>query len=138
MINPPAQTLRRRSEELLASAERERAHNTDSAALLLFYAVECALKSIYMFQNNLKFTDETRGSAQSEREFGHNIRSLINALNISRASIKPIPKIVIERSGHPGDPLVLHEAWRYGEKVKDTNLIYEWLLSLIEWCRKNR
>ena len=51
MINPPALALRRRSEELFASAEREKPHDVDSAALLLFYAVECGLKSVYMLQN---------------------------------------------------------------------------------------
>ncbi|WP_209436168.1 hypothetical protein, partial [Methylobacterium platani] len=60
MINPPALTLRRRSEELFNSAERERPHKEDSAALLLFYAVECGLKSIYMLRNNLRSTDDER------------------------------------------------------------------------------
>ena len=138
MINPPALALRRRSEELLASAEREREHNAESAALLLFYAAECSLKSLYMINNNLKFTDDSRANALSARSFSHNIRGLIQALNISRASIKPMPAIVIERSGLHGDPAILHEAWRYGEKIRDTSVVYEWLISLIEWCRNNR
>ncbi len=138
MINPPALTLRRRSEELFNSAERERPHNEDSAALLLFYAVECGLKSIYMLRNNLRSTDDERANAQSARSFSHNIVSLMIALNISRVSIRPAPPIVIARSGLSGHPLVLHEAWRYGEKVKDANAIYDWLASLIDWCRKNR
>lgn len=138
MINPPALALRRRSEELFASAERERPYDSDSAALLLFYAAECGLKSVYMIQNNLKFTDEIRGAAASARSFSHNIVALVEALSISRASIKPVPPVVIDRLILKGTPSILHEAWRYGEKVRDTNLIYEWLRSLIEWCRKNR
>jgi hypothetical protein len=138
LINPPALTLRRRSEELFASAERERPHNIDSAALLLFYAAECGLKAAYMLQNNLKVADEERGNSRSARSYSHNIRSLIQALNISRASIKPSPQIVIQRSGQTGDPVILHEAWRYGEKIRDTGAVCEWLVSLIEWCRNNR
>ncbi len=138
MINPPALALRRRSEELFASAEREKFHDKDSAALLLFYAAECGLKSVYMFRNNLKVTDEARGQAASARSFSHDLRSLIQALNISQSSIKPPPPIVIERSGLNGHAGVLHEAWRYGEKVRDTHVVYDWLTSLIEWCRKNR
>ena len=138
MINPPALALRRRSEELFASAERERPHDSDSAALLLFYAVECGLKSVYMLQNKLKVTDEARGTAVSARSFSHNLGTLIQALNISRASIRPMPPVVIVRLGLNGGPSVLHEAWRYGEKIRDTDVIYDWLSSLIEWCRKNR
>ena len=138
MINPPALALRRRSEELFASAEREKPHDVDSAALLLFYAVECGLKSVYMLQNNLKVTDEARGTAVSARSFSHNIGALVLALNIARTSIKPTPPVVIVRVGLNAGVPVLHEAWRYGEKVKDTNVIYDWLTSLIDWCRKNR
>ena len=138
MINPPALALRRRSKELFESAKREQSHDTDSAALLLFYAAECGLKSAYMLQNNLKVTDEARGNARPARDYGHNIRSLIHTLNISRASIKPVPQIIVERTGLHGDPSILHEAWRYGEKIGDTNVLCEWLTSLIEWCRNNQ
>lgn len=138
VINPPAMALRRRSEELFASAEREKPHDPDSAALLLFYAVECGLKSVYMLQHNLKYTDEARGSAKSARSFSHNIVALIQALNISRASVRPVPAVVTVRLGLNGTPAVLHEAWRYGEKIQDTNAICDWLKSLLEWCKKNR
>jgi len=104
--------LRRRSEELFASAEREKLHDPDSAALLLFYAVECGLKAVYMLQNNLRYTDEARGSARPARSFSHNIVSLVQALNIARASIKPVPAVVTVRLGLSGSPAVLHEAWR--------------------------
>ena len=138
MINPPALALRRRSEELCASAEREIGRDIDTAALLLFYSAECGLKSAYMMQNNLKYTDDSRGAAASARSFSHNIGSLIQALNIARASINPMPQIMIIRSGLKGAPSVLHEAWRYGEKVQNTDVICEWLTSLIKWCRNNR
>ncbi|WP_147764205.1 hypothetical protein [Methylobacterium sp. WL12] len=138
MINPPALALRRRSDELFASAERERAHDPASAALLLFYAAECGLKSVYMMRNNLKVTDEARGAADSARSFSHDLRKLIQALNISRASIKATPAIVVDRSGLQGAPALLHEAWRYGVKIRDTSVICDWLASLVEWCRDNR
>ncbi len=138
MINPPLRALRRRSEELFASAERERPHDIDSAALLLFYAVECGLKALYMQQNNLKVTDEERGISRSARSYGHNIRALLHALNVPRASIGLPPQVIVERTAQIGDALVLHEAWRYGEKIRDSVAIYDWLTSVIEWCRNNR
>lgn len=138
MINPPALALRRRSEELGVSAAREVEHDIDAAALLLFYAVECGLKSAYMLQNNLKYTDDSRGVAASARSFIHNIEALVQALNISRSSIGPTPKAIIIRSGLSITSSMLHQAWRYGEKVQNTDTIYEWLVSLLDWCRKNR
>ncbi len=138
MINPPAMALRRRSDELFASAEREKPNDFDSAALLLFYAAECGLKAVYMLQNNLKYTNEERGIAKSARSFSHDIVALIHALNISRASVQPTPAVVTVRLGLNGTPTVLHEAWRYGEKIQGTDAIYDWLKSLLEWCRRNR
>ena len=113
-------------------------HDPVSAALLLFYAAECALKSVYMTQNNLKATDDARGQANSARSFAHNLRALIVALNIPRSSITGIPPIIIDRSGARAEPAILHEAWRYGVKVRDLAALYDWLTSLVEWCRKNR
>lgn len=124
--------------ELFASAEREKLHDPDSAALLLFYAVECGLKSAYMLQNNLRHTGEERGNAKSARSFSHNIVALIQALNISRVSMKSVPGVVTARLRQTGTPKVLHEAWRYGEKIQDTDAIYDWLKSLLEWCKTNR
>ncbi|MDZ5650345.1 hypothetical protein [Nitrospirillum sp. BR 11828] len=138
MINPPALTLRRRSDQLFASAERARPYDIESAALLLFYAAECGLKAAYMLQNNLKNTSEVRGGAKSARSYGHDLRSLIHALNISRMTIKPHPLITVSRTGSSGDVTILHEAWRYGEKIHDTNAVCEWLTSIVEWCRNNR
>ena len=138
VINPPPLTLRRRSEQLFASAQREKAHDDASAALLLFYAAECALKSIYMVQNNLRATDEARGSAVSARSYSHNLRGLIVALNIPNASVPRIPPVIIDKTGLSAEAAVLHEAWRYGVKVRDLTALYDWLTIIIEWCRKNR
>ena len=113
-------------------------HDVDAAALLLFYAAECGLKSVYMLRNNLKYADESRGGAASARSFSHNIGNLVQALSISRASIRATPQIVIIRTGLHVAPYTLHEAWRYGEKVQNTIGICDWLASLVEWCRKNR
>lgn len=138
MVDPTPSTLRRRSEELFASAEREQAHDADSAALLLFYAVECRLKSVYMIDKKLKNTADVRGNAQSAKSYNHNIGRLIRDLNIPRASVAQPPKIVFDRTGNHGEVPTLHEAWRYGEKIRNMASVYTWLKSLIEWCRKNR
>lgn len=137
MINPPAQALRRRAEELRASASREMPQNEASGALLLFYSAECALKSAYMLRNNLRYTDESRGTAASARSFVHNLVALVNALNIPRSSIRTLPTILVRRTGVRGDATILHQAWRYGENIQDTAALCQWLFSLIDWCKKN-
>ncbi|MFK7089057.1 hypothetical protein AAFM71_09600 [Chromobacterium violaceum] len=136
MINPPVLSLRRRAAELRASAERELPHNEDSAALLIFYAAECALKATYMLQNNLRSPEEVRGSAQSARSFGHNLVALVSALRIPRQVTGDIPQVMLSRTGTTGHVQHLHEAWRYGEKVENSQAIFQWLNSLIDWSRK--
>jgi hypothetical protein len=130
-------TLRRRAKELHASARREMESDVDSGALLLFYAAECSLKASYMARNNLKNTEESRGLASSARSYVHNLARLIEALHIPRSSLKAIPQTVLVRSDIKIDVSSLHQAWRYGEKVKNTMLLCEWMISIIEWCRKN-
>ncbi|MDZ5636925.1 hypothetical protein [Janthinobacterium sp. GMG1] len=129
--------LRRRAKELHASARREILKDQDSGALLLFYAAECALKATYMHRNNLKNTADARGSAVAARTFLHNLMYLVQSLNIPRASLKQAPPRVLSRSGLAIDVPSLHQAWRYGEKVDDTTLICEWLISIIKWCEIN-
>lgn len=136
MVNPPVMALRRRADELFTSAKREMAHNEDSGALLLFYAAECALKSTYMLKFNLRNTEDSRGTARSARSFVHDLLGLIAALHIPRASISALPAIVVSRTGTRAEVAVLHQAWRYGEKITDTAEICKWLTSLIEWCKR--
>jgi hypothetical protein len=137
MINPPALALRRRAEELRTSALREMPHNEDSGALLLFYAAECALKSVYMSRNNLRHTGETRGAAAAARSFVHDLVALVSALNIPRSGIGAVPVVIISRTGERDRIDALHQAWRYGEKIQDTQALCQWLSSVIEWCKRN-
>jgi hypothetical protein len=137
VVEPPERALRRRARELHASACRELKNDEDSGALLLFYAAECALKAFYMARNNLKDTEESRGTALPARHYSHNLVRLISVLNIPRASLKEAPAAVLVRSGVPIDMSHVHQAWRYGEKINNTPLICDWLISIVEWCRRN-
>jgi hypothetical protein len=137
MVNPNALTLRRRSIELRNSADREFPHNEDSSALLLFYAAECALKSVYMQRKNLKTTDDSRGNALSARSYVHNLTRLIADLNIPRSSVGLPPAAALTRTAGHIATQDLHQAWRYGEKITGTALICTWLNSIIDWCNKN-
>lgn len=138
MINPPALALRRRADELHAAATRELSHDADAAALLLFYAAECGLKSIYMIQNNLKDTADARGGAAPARAYLHDILKLSDALRIPRSAYGPNPGFTLSRTGITINITDLHQAWRYGERIADTEVIFDWLLRLFDWIKKNR
>lgn len=138
MISPPAIALRRRSEELRKAAEREYQHDPDAAALLLFYAAECGLKSIYMIQNNLKDTSDSRGTAIPASKFVHNILRLADVLRMPRSAYAPNPGFVLLRTGRTIDVSQLHQAWRYGERIMDTDRIYAWLQKILDWIKRNR
>jgi len=137
LINPPFLTLKRRAEELHSSGCRELPHNPESGALLLFYAAECALKAAYMYKNNLRNTGEERGPYRAARSFVHNLVELTKSLNIPMASLPRTPEVFLVRNGERNEISDLHQAWRYGEKIKETATIVQWLLKLIEWCKRN-
>jgi hypothetical protein len=138
MVNPPPLALRRRADELHAAAQRELQHDPDAAALLLFYAAECGMKSLYMLQNSLKDTSEARGSALAARSFVHDILRLAQALKIPKSVYSPNPSFRVHRNGASIDVSQLHQAWRYGEKIADTQLIFDWLLKIISWVKNSR
>ena len=138
MIDPPAIALRRRANELHAASAREMSKDVDTAALLLFYATECGLKSVYMIQNNLKHTGESRGRAVAARSFVHDILAICVALNIPSSAYKPIPIFKISRTSATTNVSNLHQAWRYGEKIDDATGVSQWLSRLMEWVKANR
>jgi len=137
MIDPSPKALRRRAFELQASASREATIDADASALLLFYAAECGLKASYMMSKQLVSTNDQRGGAQSARSFVHDLVRLINALNIPRAAISAPPTRIVRRTTTSISVDMLHQAWRYGEKVDDTQAICAWLTSILKWCKSN-
>jgi hypothetical protein len=137
MISPPQKTLRRRAHELNLSATRERDKDADTAALLLFYAAECGLKAIHMQRHNLKTTSDARGSVDCAEDYGHRIDKLINDLRIPKSIVSGAPSIMLVRTGDSAKVKHLHEAWRYGEKIKATETIFEWLSSIVKWVDDN-
>lgn len=135
MIDPPPAALRRSASELAKSAGH--AQSTEEAsALLLFYAAECSLKSVYMRQNNLRSTAEERGRANSARSFAHDLVRLIDALNIPRSAVGLPPVAILSRTAAHITVDMFHQAWRYGEKIKDTQAILVWLNKIINWCKE--
>ena len=89
---------------------------TNSQYLLLFYAVECGLKALYMNQRHKKLTSE----CVEFKEIKHDIRELAQRLSLSPTLYSKLAAIEInpinvngtsqKRIVHPKN---LNEAWRY-------------------------
>ena len=82
--------------------------------MVLFYAVECGLKSYYMRKNNLISSSTEADNKKSAAAFSHNLNDLSNELNVA-VSIPDIKKNV-DRPIHVKH---LHTAWRYGKKLDE-------------------
>jgi hypothetical protein len=136
MIDPPVKAFRRRAMEMRASATREKPNDLDSSSLIMFYAAECALKYLYMIENGLTRSCDARGGKSPASDFKHNLRRLIEELKIPRSTFA-LPTATFQRTNVRCELQDLHQAWRYGEKVIDTNALYNWLERIVEHCEKN-
>ena len=83
-----------------------------TSKLVLFYAVECGLKALYMRENKLKRTDQENSLKESAFYFRHNLNHLLVKMNMN---IK-IPKLVAKDNSQI-EPEDLHAAWRYGKEL---------------------
>jgi len=80
--------------------------------MVLFYAVECGLKALYMRQNNLERTNQTNHNNQSIENIRHNLNILLDRMKIKLQ----VPKITTENNTQV-EHEDLHTAWRYGKKL---------------------
>lgn len=83
--------------------------------LLLFYAVECGLKAVWLRSNNKNVLD-----SKNIDEYKHNLHKLIHELKLGKDYLLPseitLKSCTIENKNFPrnGKIDVLHQAWRYG------------------------
>jgi hypothetical protein len=110
--------------------------------LLLFYAVECGLKHVYLKRHNLRNTDDLSDDLRS-----HDLEKLIEELKISRNVVDTPPKFKCERDSRkpkinadsqPHPIGVAHEAWRYGViiETEDEQKLIDWLNSVSRWIEE--
>lgn len=98
-----------------ATALRQNPHR-----LLLFYAVECGLKAVWLKRKN-----RTLFEGSDIHRIGHSLQQVLKELNVGTALSLPdsfqLPPtanqgpIPLPRSGKFGD---LHQVWRYGGKCQ--------------------
>ena len=99
--------------------------------LLLFYAVECGLKAVW-----LKHQGRTLFDAGDIEKTGHNLRHALKELNVGAGLSLPealqLEKPV--RHGRLGD---LHQVWRYGGQCKSPtdHDCEQQLQKVLEWIQ---
>ncbi len=81
--------------------------------MILFYAVECGLKALYMDKNKLEWTGQMNNSGESVSGFRHNLNDLMKKLKWNYN----IPKINVDKSQIENDDW--HQAWRYGKSLDE-------------------
>lgn len=114
--------------------------------LLLFYAVECGLKSILLRQRRLTRTDQLNDSLIS-----HNFEPLIKELRLPRSVVgnigytndtsqMRIPGFRLDRDKSSWSMSEAHQAWRYGVRVhsEDELKVIEWLNKVCAWIKDNQ
>jgi hypothetical protein len=87
---------------------------TTTENLLLFYAVECGLKSLYLRRSNLRTTAQITDAALTGR--GHDLRLWIKQLRLPAAVDLP-QGFRLSRDLTSWELAQVHEAWRYGAVV---------------------
>lgn len=92
------------------------AHN--SRCLLLFYSVECGLKSLVLKKiggNTYMDLEKYRNNA-GKNGFGHNIRELAKEMDIDQ--VYPLKRIRLKNGGNISSEQ-FNELWRYGAEIED-------------------
>ncbi|WP_231636927.1 MULTISPECIES: hypothetical protein [Planktothricoides] len=109
-----------------------------SAYLLLFYAVECGLKSIWLKQNKLQTTEQIPDRTLLSKD-GHNLDRWVKELKISASQVSATPDFHLEKGGFSLNIEKAHQAWRYNIRLKgeDEKVLVEWLNSICNWIKEN-
>ncbi|MBD2295853.1 hypothetical protein H6G06_20845 [Anabaena sphaerica FACHB-251] len=119
-------------------------HQSISSHLLIFYAVECGLKRIWLIRRGLKGTDEIHDQTMLTKD-GHNLGRWVKELRLPATIIgkypdyDKIPRFHLAKDGSIHDLKQSHQVWRYGIEIKpeDESNLVEWLKSVCSWIEEN-
>ena len=96
--------------------------------LLLFYAVECGLKSEYLLTNH--FTSIEKLSDERLRS-SHDLGRWVKELRISAAAVGPTPSFRLRKGGTSWQIDSAHQSWRYNAAIKATDEA-----NLVQWLKR--
>ncbi|NER96801.1 MAG: hypothetical protein F6J86_23630 [Symploca sp. SIO1B1] len=106
--------------------------------LLLFYAAECGIKSIWLRRNRLRTTDDISDQTLLSKD-GHNLDRWRKELRISASQVSEAPHFRLARDSSSLDVEKAHQAWRYGIRMnsQDEKDLVKWLENLCHWIKEN-
>jgi hypothetical protein len=111
-----------------------------SSYLLLFYAVECGLKSVWLKRNQRHQKKSKTQDNSLLFKYGHSLDLWVKELKISAKEVGVPPNFHLD-----GDRSIIldigkaHQVWRYGIKIKaeDEQKVVEWLQNICNWIKEN-
>ena len=109
---------------------------SSSYNLLLFYAAECGLKSVWMKRYRLRTTAQIDPGLL--REGGHDLMLWAKKLSLPAALTGRSVRFRLARDGKACDVLLAHQAWRYGIGIdgQDEENLVAWIEKLCDWVRR--
>jgi hypothetical protein len=114
--------------------------------LLLFYAVECGLKSILLRRKRMTSTAQIQDSALLSHDFAPLIKelrlphSVVGDIGYTGEQSQPkLPNFRLHRDNSSWEMREAHQAWRYGIRVnsQDQKILIEWLEKVCIWIKEN-
>ncbi|MFZ3149738.1 MAG: hypothetical protein WA137_11965, partial [Methanothrix sp.] len=102
--------------------------------LLLFYAIECGLKSIYYWKISRSIIMEDVNDKS-----GHDLFLWAKAIRLPRYVTGKEPKFRLKGEPNKNAVSLAHQAWRYGVQIEreDEILLVAWLKKVDEWIEEN-
>ena len=106
--------------------------------LLLFYAVECGIKSVWLRRNRLQTINDISDQTLLSKD-GHNLDRWRKELRISASQVAQAPHFHLASDGSNLDIEKAHQAWRYGIRInsQDEKELVKWLENLCDWIKEN-
>jgi hypothetical protein len=110
--------------------------NPKSYNLLLFYAVESGLKSIYLRSNNLNTTERITDIHLLN---SHDLSRWVKELKLPASIRAECHGFKLKRDGSHRPLREAHQAWRYNVEIepRDQRKIVIWLKTLKKWIEEN-
>lgn len=107
-----------------------------SSYLLLFYAVECGLKSVYLYRTNLKTTDDIPDKLRQS----HNLINWAEEMGLPPSIASANTSFHLKKDRRRSWEIRrAHEAWRYGVVIdqNDETQLVNWLKQVAQWIEEN-
>ncbi|MFN7938651.1 MAG: hypothetical protein U0R19_35305 [Bryobacteraceae bacterium] len=107
----------------------------ESRMLLLFYAVECGLKSAWLRQNRLSDTSQLGPEFDGK---GHDLAFWVKQLRLPASVANGVRDFRLRGTQQRHRLSQAHEAWRYGVAIQDDDekSMNKWLEQVCNWIRK--